>query len=137
MPSDMRDDRSVPNSPDPTMGDNAPGGSRIRDRLANERTFLAWVRTAANVMIVGLGIARFGDGGDVSKSSLAAGGILVVVGAFGVFYGSARYRANGKDLERGGTMVGALTTGPIVGASVLVVAVVVAVLVLVAGHNLG
>jgi putative membrane protein len=127
----------VVNSVGTPAPDDRSGGSRVRDRLANERTFLAWLRTAANVMIVGLGIARFGDGGDVSSSSLAAGSILVVVGAVGVFYGSARYRTAGRQLERGGSMVGAHTTGPIVASAVLVVAVVAAVLVLVAGHDIG
>ena len=49
-----------------------PGAdSRTRDELANERTFLAWLRTAANVMIVGLAIAKFGTGNEVTVWSLA------------------------------------------------------------------
>ena len=29
--------------------------------MANERTYLAWMRTAANVMVVGLVLAKFAD----------------------------------------------------------------------------
>ncbi|WP_139307046.1 DUF202 domain-containing protein, partial [Modestobacter sp. DSM 44400] len=38
------------------MADEAGGGNpgRARDHLANERTYLAWLRTGANVMVVGL-----------------------------------------------------------------------------------
>jgi uncharacterized membrane protein YidH (DUF202 family) len=33
---------------------------RARDHLANERTFLAWVRTGIGVIVFGFAIARFG-----------------------------------------------------------------------------
>lgn len=33
---------------------------RARDHLANERTFLAWVRTAVGVIVFGFAIGRFG-----------------------------------------------------------------------------
>jgi putative membrane protein len=33
--------------------------SAVRDHLANERTQLAWLRTSANVVVVGLAVARF------------------------------------------------------------------------------
>lgn len=51
------------------MGHLAPGGSvkenrdsnpnRARDHLANERTFLAWVRTGAAIVVFGFAIGRF------------------------------------------------------------------------------
>jgi putative membrane protein len=34
-------------------------GSDLRDRMANERTLLAWVRTAIALMAFGIGIAKF------------------------------------------------------------------------------
>jgi len=34
--------------------------SRVTDHLANERTFLAWVRTALAVMVVGFAVERVG-----------------------------------------------------------------------------
>lgn len=33
--------------------------SHARDHLANERTYLAWLRTSANVMALGLAAAKF------------------------------------------------------------------------------
>lgn len=35
-----------------------PGGSFLRDRLANERTLLAWVRTALTLIALGLALAK-------------------------------------------------------------------------------
>jgi uncharacterized membrane protein YidH (DUF202 family) len=42
-------------------------GSRARDHLANERTYLAWVRTALGGIALGIALERFGrDGSDAS-----------------------------------------------------------------------
>lgn len=43
-----------------------------RDHLANERTHLAWLRTGAAVLVVGLAVMRFADDGEVSVGSLVA-----------------------------------------------------------------
>jgi putative membrane protein len=43
-----------PSSPDPLMS------KKVTDHLANERTFLAWVRTGIAVMAFGFVIERFG-----------------------------------------------------------------------------
>ena len=102
----------------------------VRDHLANERTHLAWLRTAANVMVLGLAIARFGDGGSASASSLWAGGVLVVTGVAGVGYGSARYRSTARQLEAGRVDAGGGTAGPLIAAAMLVVAILVAVLIM-------
>ena len=49
----------------------------VRDHLANERTQLAWLRTGANTMVVGLAVAKFGGkGAEVTGASLAAGILL-------------------------------------------------------------
>jgi inner membrane protein YidH len=100
--------------------------------MANERTYLAWLRTAANVMVVGLVIARFGDGGHVTVASTGAGGILIVVGAVGVCYGTMRYRHVNRELEGGYYLTGSHGRGPTVASGVLIVAIVAALLVLVA-----
>lgn len=120
--------------PPTTNPDDAPTGSLVRDRLANERTFLAWLRTAANVMIVGLAIARFGDGGDVTGASLAAGALLVVTGAAGVVYGAARYRRLDHALTAGEQLPSG-AVGPMYAAIVLAAALVAAVIVLVAASR--
>jgi len=107
--------------------------SRARDHMANERTYLAWLRTAANVMIVGLAIARFGAGEKVTTSAVAAGAVLLVAGGLGVGYAVWRYRAIGRELEHGRYVTGASTRGPVVAAVVLVVAVVGSLVVLLTG----
>ncbi len=63
------------------MADDGAGSgnpSRARDHLTNERTYLAWLRTAVNVMALELVIAKFIHVG--GGRAVAAGVILVVGG---------------------------------------------------------
>jgi putative membrane protein len=86
--------------------------NRARDHLANERTFLAWVRTSVAIVVVGFAIGRFAIAlrqlerfqGQVSKttglsvwmgmSSILAGVVMVVAGLL-------RYRKTRAQLEEG------------------------------------
>ena len=99
-----------------------------RDHLANERTQLAWLRTGAAVMVVGLGVARFADDGQISAASLLAGGILVLTGAAAVCFGTLRYRRVARDLREGVATSAAETAGPTLAAAVLLVAMAAATL---------
>ncbi len=58
------------------------------DHAANERTFLAWVRTAIAVMAFGFLVARFNLFLKIAAQSLAGGGRAVPVPG-GVFGGAA------------------------------------------------
>jgi putative membrane protein len=107
--------------------------SSIRDHLANERTQLAWVRTSANVIVVGLAVARFADGGDPSANSLVAGGLLILVGALGVVYGTMRFRRSAAAITRGDIAGISSSLGPSVAAFVLLGAVLVSTVVLLVG----
>lgn len=100
--------------------------SRARDHMANERTWLAWVRSAVNVMIVGLAAARFGAGGTPNAYSLGAGAMLVAVGAVGLLYGTARYRSTNRELEAGRYVTGVGTRGPLLAALLLLAAILAA-----------
>ena len=97
--------------------------TRTRDLLANERTFLAWARTGAALMGLGVAIAKFGGQG---AQAIAAGTILVVVGALGIFEGERRRRRieaaieSDRPIETGGELL----------AAVVLVAAVVAALIL-------
>jgi inner membrane protein YidH len=104
----------------------------VRDHLANERTQLAWLRTSANVIVVGLAVARFADGGEVTAASLVAGGLLILVGAVGVGYGTARYRRAAAALQRGDIEGFGGSLGPTVAAVVLLVTVLISTVVLLA-----
>lgn len=107
--------------------------SRARDHLANERTYLAWLRTAAAVMALGIAVASFAD--SVQVSSAVAGGLLVGVGAVGVGYGTVRYRRVTRELESGTYITGTKGRAAVVTSIVLVAAVVAAlVLLIVARH---
>jgi putative membrane protein len=104
--------------------------SAVRDHLANERTQLAWLRTSANVIVVGLAVARFADGGEVTAASVVAGGLLILVGAVGVVYGTLRYRRADLAIRRGDIDAVSSSLGPSVAAGVLLVAVLVSAVVL-------
>jgi putative membrane protein len=63
----------------------------IRDHLANERTLLAWERTALALLGIGFVVDRFAFEGDeadavggtlLALAMVAAGGIAAVVGAY-------------------------------------------------------
>ena len=116
--------------------EDAPEGSgnpsRARDHLANERTYLAWLRTALAVMALGLAIAGFAN--STSTSSVVAGAILVAVGAAGVLYGTARYRQVNREIEAAVYETGSRGNAAIVASTVLVTAVVLALIVLITGR---
>jgi putative membrane protein len=102
----------------------ADAQTRTRDLLANERTFLAWVRTGATVMVLGLAIAKFGDAGN---RALAAGALLVAVGALGVLEGLRRQRRVEHAIESDRPMP---TGGEAVAALVLVATILAALILL-------
>jgi putative membrane protein len=86
--------------------------NRARDHLANERTFLAWVRTSVAIVVFGFAIGRFAIAmrqltalqGHASKtaglsvwmgmSSILAGVVMVVAGLM-------RYRKTRAQLDEG------------------------------------
>src|SRR3954454_5710691 len=98
--------------------------TRARDHLANERTYLAWLRTALTVMALGIAVASFGH--QVRGSSAVAGGLLVAVGAVGVVLGTMRYRAVIRELESGSYAIGRRGRDAVIASSVLVAAVIAA-----------
>eukprot|EP01119_Soliformovum_irregulare_P004222 TRINITY_DN15227_c0_g1_i1.p1 TRINITY_DN15227_c0_g1~~TRINITY_DN15227_c0_g1_i1.p1 ORF type:complete len:154 (+),score=27.41 TRINITY_DN15227_c0_g1_i1:29-490(+) len=74
-------------------------GSLARDLLANERTFLAWVRTALSSIALGAALARIipvfatQDGNpNITRLAEAAGLLLVILGLLIIVYGFWRYR---------------------------------------------
>ena len=98
-----------------------------RDLLANERTYLAWLRTAVSLMLVGLAVARLLDPGH--RGPLLAGVLLVLVGAVGLGYGTQRFRRAAAAIERG-DIAGHGSSGAMLVVSVVLVVTVVAATVL-------
>lgn len=107
--------------------------SLARDHLANERTYLAWLRTAVAVMAVGLGIAGLAN--TSTATSVGAGVILVVAGTVGVGYGTARYRQVTDDLAAGRFRVGRRGRAAALTSTVLVIAVFAALITLLIGRH--
>lgn len=91
------------------MPDNA-NPNRARDHLANERTFLAWVRTGIATIIFGFAIGRFSialheflrlQGSAATSSGITAwfGVISIVGGVLLILAGLARYRKTRAQLD--------------------------------------
>jgi putative membrane protein len=77
--------------------------SRARTHLANERTFLAWLRTGLSLMAVGLAAAGFLPVDLVPGLPYvrAFAALLVLSGTIMVLYGASRYVRAYKEIETG------------------------------------
>ncbi|MFZ0307440.1 MAG: DUF202 domain-containing protein [Candidatus Sulfotelmatobacter sp.] len=97
----------------PKSGDTVVEDSnRARDHLANERTFLAWVRTSVAIVVFGFAIGRFAIAmrqltafqGVASKTtglSVWMGMSSILAGVVMVVAGLARYRRTRAQLDEG------------------------------------
>jgi putative membrane protein len=86
--------------------------TRASDHLANERTFLAWVRTGAAIVVFGFAIGRFSIAmrqltalqGHAVRSvgiSVVMGSFTIVAGVVLVVAGLVRYRKTRAQLNAG------------------------------------
>jgi putative membrane protein len=86
--------------------------TQARDHLANERTFLAWLRTGVAVVVFGFAIGRFAiaiqeftraEGHPQSAAGMSVwfGLVAIVTGIVLVFAGLKRYRRTRAQLEVG------------------------------------
>jgi putative membrane protein len=93
------------------VAENA-NSNRARDHLANERTFLAWVRTGAAIVVFGFAIGRFSiamrqltalQGHPIRTAGLSVwmGSFTIVAGVMLVVAGLARYRKTRAQLDAG------------------------------------
>ena len=93
------------------MAENA-NSNRARDHLANERTFLAWVRTGAAIVVFGFAIGRFSiamrqltslQGHPVRTAGISVwmGSFTIVAGVMLVVAGLVRYRKTRAQLDAG------------------------------------
>lgn len=80
---------------DPSSDRPAPDRSAaVRDHLANERTLLAWQRTALALVGLGFVVDRFAFEGSTEKAALgtALGLAMIAGGAITAVVGVSRYR---------------------------------------------
>ena len=93
------------------MPDNS-NPNRARDHLANERTFLAWVRTSVAIVVFGFAIGRFaiamrqlaafqGHAAKTTGLSVWMGMSSIVAGVVMVVAGLLRYRKTRAQLDQG------------------------------------
>ena len=86
--------------------------NRARDHLANERTFLAWVRTSVAIVVFGFAIGRFaiamrqltefqGRGSRTTGFSVWMGMSAILAGVLMVGAGLMRYRKTRAQLDQG------------------------------------
>ena len=100
-----------------------------RFTFANERTFLAWNRTALALIAGGLAVAQFFDEGS-RGSRLAIAAPLVLLGAALALTSHGRWRANQRALRLGEPLPGSALPRVLAGGVALVgivAAVVVAI----------
>lgn len=88
---------------------------KATEHLANERTFLAWVRTSIAIISLGFVVAKFdvwmrdlaGTGSEPSvlarnpHASLFIGIAMMLIGAVFTALAARRYHKVGRDIERG------------------------------------
>jgi putative membrane protein len=97
--------------------------------LANERTFLAYLRTALSLQVAGLGVLQFLTGAD-SLVRYALGLVMVALGSVVGVTGYRRRRSNEEAIRAGEELAPLpLSTVVVLAATVPLVAAVVLVLV--------
>ncbi len=89
----------------------ASSPNTLRDHLANERSFLAWMRTAIALVAMGFVVARFGlvlrelSGIHIHAGEVRAGAIvgvtLVLAGVLAALLAASRFLQVRRDIEHG------------------------------------
>jgi len=90
----------------------AENSNLARDHLANERTFLAWVRTSVAIVVFGFAIGRFAiamrqlsglQGHEVKATGFSVwmGTISIIAGVVMIVAGLMRYRKTRAQLDQG------------------------------------
>lgn len=95
---------TTPTGPtDHSLARPADPDSRARTHLANERTFLAWLRTGLSLVAVGLAAAGFLPVNLVPGFPYVTtfSALLVLSGTVMALYGAARYVKASREIEKG------------------------------------
>ncbi|HET9014851.1 MAG TPA: DUF202 domain-containing protein [Thermomicrobiaceae bacterium] len=124
------------------MREDGGGRANLRDHLANERTFLAWVRTAVTLIALGFVVAKFGillreiGGGRAPVPALTAragafvGVALVAGGCVTALLATAKFLRLRREIERG-TIAYSPALDIALGAIIFVASIVLAVYIVV------
>ena len=98
-----------------------------RFTYANERTFLAWVRTSVALIGVGVAAVQFLPPLDVAGGRRAVGTAFIVLGAVICVVARRQWAANERAMRAGAALPSSLLV-PVVTVGVVLLAAVVAVL---------
>ena len=99
----------------------APRPVSTRDHLANERTYLSWVRTGLGMSAFGIAVIRVIESGYRAE---IAGSMLLLLGLGMLLYGTNRYYIVRRALNRGQVAERRIGLIPIVVAMLTVIAAV-------------
>jgi putative membrane protein len=100
-----------------------------RFSLANERTFLAWVRTSLALLAAGIGVVNLPSGFASSTGRQILGLLLVVLGLIASVGSFVRWRANHNAIATGSPLPSS-NSMPVVAGGLVVVALIALVLVI-------
>jgi uncharacterized membrane protein YidH (DUF202 family) len=104
---DTREDRPAPATPPPELNPNL-----LRDRLANERTFLAWLRTGIAASALGfvseIALIQNADFED-SQLALVIGTLLVLTGPVITSFAAVKFARVERNLLGGAQSDGAIS----------------------------
>jgi putative membrane protein len=100
------------------------------EHLANERTFLSWIRTGVAFIGVGFVVARFGGplAGNIPKGPLALGLATIGVGALLTLYAALEYKGTSVAIETGIFRPRTIILYAVSGATVILGAMAAAIL---------
>jgi putative membrane protein len=104
----------------------------VRDHLANERTMLAWVRTAITIIGLGFLVGRFlVDGGEADALAIGLAAVLVLAGTASAAAGLARFVAVERQIDSGSYRP-SIVTHVVLTATITIVGLLILVYLLVA-----
>jgi putative membrane protein len=102
-----------------------PEPTDYRFLLANERTFLAWIRTALSLQVAGLGVLQFLTHGH-GAVRYVLGVSLVVAGSYVGTAGYLRYYRNERAIRAGEDLT-SIRSSAVVAAAVIVLPLAAAI----------
>lgn len=100
-----------------------------RFSLANERTFLAWVRTALALLAAGIGVVNLPSAFASSAGRHVLGILLVLLGLYAAIGSLVRWRANHHAIARSAPLP-ASNSMPVIAVGLTVVGVLALILVI-------